>query len=129
LVRQKLDIYTPITSDRKKPVVIFIYGGNWQTGAKSDYLFVGETLASHGFIAVIPDYRLYPEVRYPALPRRWGESCVLDAEASRGDRRRPGLAHALGREGPEQRSQLARARRRLAQSSPPNLAQQDHRPR
>ena len=67
LARQKLDIYTPITSDRTKPVVIFFYGGNWQTGAKSDYLFVGEALTSRGFIVVIPDYRLYPEVRYPAF--------------------------------------------------------------
>ncbi len=65
LSRQKLDIYTPIKTDRTTPIVIFFYGGNWQTGSKHDYLFVGEALASRGFIAVIPDYRLYPEVHYP----------------------------------------------------------------
>jgi acetyl esterase/lipase len=67
LPRQKLDVYTPIKADRRTPIVIFFYGGNWQTGSKRDYLFVGEALASRGFIAVIPDYRLYPEVRYPAF--------------------------------------------------------------
>jgi acetyl esterase/lipase len=67
LPRQKLDIYMPINANRTTPVVIFFYGGNWQTGSKRDYLFVGEALASRGFIAVIPDYRLYPEVRYPAF--------------------------------------------------------------
>ena len=67
LPRQKLDIYTPLKTDRTTPVVIFFYGGNWQTGSKRDYLFIGEALTSRGFIVVIPDYRLYPEVRYPAF--------------------------------------------------------------
>jgi acetyl esterase/lipase len=67
LARQKLDIYTPITTDRRKPIVIFFYGGDWQTGSKSDYLFVGEALASRGFVVIVPDYRLYPQVRYPAF--------------------------------------------------------------
>lgn len=67
LARQSLDIYTPIERDHAAPVVIFFHGGNWQTGTKSDYLFVGAALASRGFIVVIPDYRLYPEVRYPAF--------------------------------------------------------------
>jgi acetyl esterase/lipase len=65
LARQTLDIYTPASTDRRRPVVIFFYGGNWQTGMRSDYLFVGQALATRGFIVVIPDYRLYPEVRYP----------------------------------------------------------------
>ena len=64
--RQKLDVYVPL-SDGAKPVVIFFYGGNWQSGAKADYLFVGEALASRGFIVVIPDYRLYPEARFPTF--------------------------------------------------------------
>ena len=67
LPRQKLDIYTPIKIGPTTPIVIFFYGGNWQTGSKRDYLFVGQALASRGFIAVIPDYRLYPEVRYPTF--------------------------------------------------------------
>jgi acetyl esterase/lipase len=67
LARQKLDVYTPTTAQRPKPVVVFIYGGNWQAGTKTDYFFVGQAFASRGFIVVIPDYRLYPEVSYPAF--------------------------------------------------------------
>jgi len=69
LARQKLDVYMPVNTGRPAPIVVFFYGGNWQTGARADYLFVGEALASRGFIAVIPDYRLYPEVRYPDFLR------------------------------------------------------------
>jgi acetyl esterase/lipase len=64
--RQALDVYRPSNDDATpRPVVVFFYGGKWQSGAKEDYLFVGEALASRGFIVVIPDYRLYPQVHYP----------------------------------------------------------------
>jgi acetyl esterase/lipase len=36
-----------------------------ERGSRKDYAFVGEALSSRGFIAVLPDYRVYPEVRYP----------------------------------------------------------------
>lgn len=49
------------------PTIVFFYGGDWQSGLKEDYLFVGEAFASKGYVTVIPDYRLYPEVRYPAF--------------------------------------------------------------
>jgi acetyl esterase/lipase len=65
--RRTLDLYRPKTDEAKKPVVVFFYGGNWDSGKKEDYLFVGDALAKRGFIVVIPDYRIYPEVRYPAF--------------------------------------------------------------
>ncbi|MCT4499174.1 alpha/beta hydrolase [Pseudomonas sivasensis] len=65
--RQKLDIYRPANAAPKAPVVVFFYGGSWNSGAKADYAFVGEALASRGIVAVIADYRLYPQVRYPAF--------------------------------------------------------------
>jgi acetyl esterase/lipase len=45
-------------------MVVFFYGGNWQSGDKAIYCFIGQALASRGVVAVIPDYRLYPEARY-----------------------------------------------------------------
>ncbi|MGI9501365.1 MAG: alpha/beta hydrolase [Geminicoccaceae bacterium] len=48
-------------------VAIFFYGGRWKCGAKADYRFVGQALTSKGIIAVIADYRLYPDVRFPAF--------------------------------------------------------------
>ena len=63
--RDRLDIYTPVGGAAPAPVVVFFYGGNWNSGSRTDYRFVGEALASRGILAVIADYRLYPEVRYP----------------------------------------------------------------
>jgi acetyl esterase/lipase len=65
---QKLDIYTPERDGSGlKPVVVFFYGGSWQWGERTDYPFAGVTLAQEGFVTVIPDYRKYPEVRFPGF--------------------------------------------------------------
>lgn len=64
--RQTLDIYSP-RRPSLRPVVVFFYGGTWSGGRKSDYAFVGTALAAQGYVTVIPDYRVYPEVRFPAF--------------------------------------------------------------
>ena len=64
--RQRLDIYRP-AGGGMSPVVVFFYGGSWVNGARADYLFVGEALASRGITAVIADYRLSPQVTYPGF--------------------------------------------------------------
>ncbi|MHC8365045.1 alpha/beta hydrolase [Pseudomonas sp. ZT5P21] len=63
--RQKLDVYVPRHPAENAPVVVFFYGGSWNSGSRGDYGFVGEALASRGIVAVLADYRLYPQVRYP----------------------------------------------------------------
>jgi len=63
--RNRLDVYAPEKRGDPAPVVFFIYGGGWNRGERSDYQFVGRALAARGFITVIADYRLVPEVRYP----------------------------------------------------------------
>jgi acetyl esterase/lipase len=86
--RHRLDVYVPksegetyVSTDNRgamqladlrasrpemsRPVVIFWYGGSWVNGSKSNYRFVGAALAERGFITVLPDYRLYPEVKFP----------------------------------------------------------------
>ena len=65
--RQKLDIYAPRDVAVGAPVVVFFYGGNWRMGERADYAFVGEALASRGILAVIADYRLYPDASYPGF--------------------------------------------------------------
>lgn len=64
--RQRLDVYRPVPVREDAPVVVFFYGGRWQSGARGDYRFIGEALTAMGAVAVIPDYRLYPEVIFPA---------------------------------------------------------------
>ncbi|KAF3998802.1 alpha/beta hydrolase [Glaciimonas immobilis] len=65
--RNQLDVYTPKNMHAAAPVVVFFYGGSWSSGERGDYAFVGEALASRGIVAVVADYRLYPEVRYPTF--------------------------------------------------------------
>ncbi|MDZ7282863.1 alpha/beta hydrolase [Sphingomonas sanguinis] len=81
--RQTLDIYAPRATDpNKRPVVVFFYGGSWNSGTRSGYAFVGRALAAQGFVVVIPDYRLVPAVRYPAFVEdgaaavRWTEGHI-----------------------------------------------------
>jgi acetyl esterase/lipase len=65
--RQRLDVYAPLPPAPPKgwPMVVFFYGGSWNSGDRGDYRFVGEALAARGMVAVVADYRLYPLVRYP----------------------------------------------------------------
>ena len=65
--RQRLDIYRPTRAAPAGgfPVAVFLYGGAWNRGERADYKFIGEALASRGVLALVADYRLYPQVRYP----------------------------------------------------------------
>ncbi|WP_296596635.1 alpha/beta hydrolase [Phenylobacterium sp.] len=65
--RQRLDVYAPRGGRTQAPVAVFFYGGSWDSGRRQDYGWVGRALASRGFVTVIADYRIYPEVRYPGF--------------------------------------------------------------
>jgi acetyl esterase/lipase len=66
--RHTLDIYRPKDA-HGLPVIVFFYGGSWREGSKQIYPFVAATLARRGNIVIVPDYRLYPEVQFPAFLR------------------------------------------------------------
>lgn len=98
--RQRLDIYHPHGATGQTPVVVFFYGGGWNSGDRGDYLFVGQRLAAAGFTVVIPDYRVFPEVAFPdfledsALAVAWIGRNIADYG---GDPDRIGLAgHSAG---------------------------------
>jgi acetyl esterase/lipase len=65
--RQKLNIWVPATGAQAAPVLVFFYGGSWKMGERDFYDFFGRALASQGFVVVLPDYRLTPQVRFPAF--------------------------------------------------------------
>lgn len=65
--RQKLDFYLPDHPLPDRPVLLFFYGGSWESGSKAYYLALGQAFASRGILVAIPDYRLYPQVRYPVF--------------------------------------------------------------
>lgn len=74
--RQKLDVYLP-HDGKVKATIIFYYGGGWVSGARWYYRLFGRAMAARGFAVVVPDYRLFPQVRFPlfnqdaALAFKW----------------------------------------------------------
>jgi len=65
--RQRLDVYAPRGAKGHAPVAVFFYGGSWDSGRRQDYGWVGRAMASRGFVTVVADYRIYPEVLYPVF--------------------------------------------------------------
>ncbi|WP_413693877.1 alpha/beta hydrolase [Psychromonas sp. KJ10-2] len=65
----KLDIYSnkDWKADTKRPVLVFFYGGGWSWGDKDYFTFVADSFVDKGYVVVIPNYRLYPKVKYPAF--------------------------------------------------------------
>jgi acetyl esterase/lipase len=61
-----LDLYLP-SNPAGAPVVVFFFGGGWNSGDKSSYKFVGAALAAAGVITVIPNYTLYPAAKFPCF--------------------------------------------------------------
>ena len=78
------------------PLAVFFYGGGWEDGAKENYRFAAMALAKRGIVTVVPDYRLYPDVRFPdfiqdgAKAVRWARR---NAEEFGAD---PGLIFLIG---------------------------------
>lgn len=67
--RQRLDLYVPDGLKSPAPVMLFFYGGAWQSGTKDLYRALGQTFASAGIVVAVADYRLYPQVKYPEFVR------------------------------------------------------------
>ena len=63
--RQRLDVFVPTVPVERAPVLVFFYGGSWSSGSKDDYAFAAQAFAAQGFVTVLPDYRLYPQSRFP----------------------------------------------------------------
>jgi acetyl esterase/lipase len=97
--RQRLDVYTPEKA-AGRPIIVFWYGGGWENGRKSQYRFVGAALANAGYVTVLPDYRLYPEAKFPAFVQDGADALAWVAGHAReigGDPRRIYVAgHSAG---------------------------------
>ena len=64
--RQRLDVYLPRRPRATSPVMVFLYGGRWKYGAKRDWVLLANTLARRGWVVVVPEYRRWPQVLFPA---------------------------------------------------------------
>lgn len=65
--QQRLDVYKPNHPLPGAPIVVFWHGGRWSFGDKADYRFVAAALCELGYIAVLPNYRHYPQVKMPGF--------------------------------------------------------------
>ncbi|WP_297019037.1 alpha/beta hydrolase [Thalassospira sp.] len=65
--RQVLDLYLPDTSMQPAPLLVWFYGGSWDSGDRAKYAFIARRFTELGYAVAIPDYRLVPDVRFPAF--------------------------------------------------------------
>ncbi len=63
---QVLDIYA-VDAPGPAPVFVFIHGGYWQSGTIKLYGSLAKSLAGLGVMTVTVEYRLYPQVTFPAF--------------------------------------------------------------
>ena len=68
-VALKMDIYYPDSAEGLWPVVMYVHGGGWVSGDKSDGAGVEDqpALTAAGFLVASINYRLAPEYQFPAM--------------------------------------------------------------
>ena len=98
--RHRLDLYAPKQAAGPLPVLLFVYGGGWDSGRRQEYAFAGRAFAALGFLTAVADYRIVPEVQFPAfvedaaLATNW---LLEHAEGHGGDPQRVAFAgHSAG---------------------------------
>lgn len=62
--KQRLDVYAP-TDAKNVPVVIFVHGGEWTKGDKSEVSYKPKFFNEHGIVFVSTNYRLSPPAKHP----------------------------------------------------------------
>eukprot|EP00833_Pecoramyces_ruminatium_P005614 jgi/Orpsp1_1/1179646/evm.model.c7180000070191.1 len=63
-----LDVYFKKEEiDMKKPVVIHFYGGIWYKGHKEKFNKIGSLLDENNYVAVLPNYGLFPKSGFRAM--------------------------------------------------------------
>ena len=62
----KLDIYRSVNVTQPVPLLVFIHGGGWKGGERSDYLVYLIDFAKRGYVTATVSYRLLGDGPYPA---------------------------------------------------------------
>jgi acetyl esterase/lipase len=62
----QLDIYVPENIQKPVPLLVFIHGGGWRSGNRSDYLVYLIDFARRGYITATVSYRFLSDSCYPA---------------------------------------------------------------
>lgn len=68
LAAQRVDVIVPSgPAIARRPVIVFVHGGGWNSGNPGDYHFLGRTFARAGYVVVLPGYRLVPDGVWPHM--------------------------------------------------------------
>lgn len=62
----QLDVYIPAGTEESLPLLVFIHGGSWKGGMRSDYLVYLLKFAEMGYATATVSYRLLRDSIYPA---------------------------------------------------------------
>jgi dipeptidyl aminopeptidase/acylaminoacyl peptidase len=71
---QHLNIFAPKKKREPHDVIIFVHGGNWNSGKKSQYNIIGNHWAKRGVVYVIIDYPLSPAAKYDEMAESTAKS-------------------------------------------------------
>lgn len=77
---QKLDVYAPRKVKSPRPVLVFIHGGNWNSGSKKQYWLMGRNFARKGIVTVVIDYPLSPAANYDDMAKASAKAVQWTAE-------------------------------------------------
>src|SRR5690606_19184141 len=66
--RHRLDVFSPAGA-RNAPVMIYLHGGGFVRGDKSNVANIGYWFARRGIVAVTMNYRHAPEAQWPSGAR------------------------------------------------------------
>jgi acetyl esterase/lipase len=61
-----MDVYFP-ESGGPWPVLLYVHGGGWMHGDKSEAGMFAQLMTSQGYLVVSSNYRLYPPANFPAM--------------------------------------------------------------
>jgi acetyl esterase/lipase len=73
----KLSVFSGNKNEQQlQPVLIFVYGGNWNSGKKGNYTYVGRNFAKHNMVVVTPDYTKSPKASYQEMTQQIATSIL-----------------------------------------------------
>lgn len=85
---QTLDLFVPNSAGAARPAIVFVHGGGWSAGDKTDFSGYCSYYAAMGYVCATINYRLAPQHVWPAQiddtqaavrwMRRWASVLNLD---------------------------------------------------
>jgi len=61
-----VDVFLPPPAHVRHQAILFVHGGGWRSGNKSNFYALANLLAQRGYVVFLPEYRLSAEAGYPA---------------------------------------------------------------